>query len=46
MKNNLIFVEDKKKISLNGYAFIDNNGHCIIIIYGERRRDLFIEYLS
>jgi len=38
--------ENKKWISLNGYAFIDKWGHCIIIVYGEKKRDLLSEYLS
>jgi len=38
--------ENKKWISLNGYAFIDNWGHCIIIVYGEKKRDFLSEYLS
>lgn len=38
--------ENKKWISLIGYAFIDDNEHCIIIVYGEKKRDLLIEYLS
>ena len=38
--------ENKKWISLNGYAFIDSWGHCIIIVYGERRRDALSQYLS
>ena len=36
----------KKHISYNAYAFIDSDGHCIIIVAGEKRRDLMSEYLS
>jgi hypothetical protein len=28
-----------------GYAFIDESGSCIIIVYGERRRDSMTKYL-
>ncbi len=42
MKNILIF-DDKK---LQGYSFIDEWGHCIIIVYGESKRDLIIKMLS
>jgi hypothetical protein len=35
----------KKMIKFNAYAFIDEMGHCIIIVAGERRRDQMIEYL-
>jgi hypothetical protein len=35
----------KKMISYNAYAFIDEDGHCIIIVAGETRRDQLIEYL-
>ena len=38
--------ENKKKHSYNGYAFMDECNHCIIIVYSERRRDAMIEYLS
>lgn len=38
--------ENKKWISLNGYAFIDDCGHCIMIVYGEGRRDSLSQYLS
>ena len=38
--------ENKKWVSLNGYAFIDDNGHCIMIVYGEGRRDALSKYLS
>ena len=36
----------KKHVSYNTYAFIDEGGHCIIIVGGERRRDQMAEYLS
>lgn len=35
----------KKHISYNSYAFIDEDGHCIIIVAGEKRRDAMSEYL-
>ena len=38
--------ELKKYVSYNAYAFIDIMGRCIIIVAGERRRDLVVEYLS
>jgi hypothetical protein len=41
--NTILIVDDK---SLTGYAFIDENKHCIIIVYGERKRDLLIDLLS
>lgn len=45
MDTQVPFVEDKKTTILTGYAFIDEMNKCIIIVYGERKRDLFIEYL-
>jgi len=43
----LTFIDDQKKVvSLNGYAFIDEWGHCIIIVYGEGRCDSMSKYLS
>lgn len=41
----LTFMDDNKSYSLNGYAFIDVKGFCIIIVYGERRRDAIIDFL-
>ena len=31
--------EQKKLIKLQGYSFLDSNGNCMIIAYGEERRD-------
>jgi len=46
MQNDFIFYDDKKKLQVHkGYAFIDENGHCIIIVNGEKKRDMLIEYL-
>jgi len=36
----------KKQVSYNAYAFLDIMGRCLIIVAGEKRRDLTIEYLS
>lgn len=41
--NTVLVVDDKP---LTGYAFIDESSHCIIIVYGERKRDLLIDLLS
>jgi hypothetical protein len=46
MKNKIEYFDNKVFISLNGYAFIDENGGCIIIVYGEGRRDDMSKYLS
>ena len=48
MKNPIEFYDHslKKLIVFNAYAFIDEMGHCIIIVAGEKRRDQLIEYLS
>jgi len=35
-----------KLIKINGYAFMDESGHCIIIVYGEGRRDAMSKYLN
>lgn len=29
-----------------GYAFIDKNGYCIMIVYGKNNRDNLIKYLE
>lgn len=46
MKHKLEYTEGKSVISLNGYAFIDECGNCIIIVYGEGRRDAMSKYLN
>ena len=33
-------------IKLSGFAFIDEWGYCIIIVYGERKRDLLIKHFN
>lgn len=38
--------DTKKYISLNGYAFMDECNRCYMIVYGENRRDSFVEYLN
>jgi hypothetical protein len=42
----LTFLTDKKEISTNGYAFIDECGGTIIIVYGEGHRDEMSKYLD
>ena len=46
----LIFFEDpkkrKKKLSLQGYSFVNEFGHCLVIVYGESRRDEVKELLE
>lgn len=46
MTTPFVFFENKKKITLNGYAFIDELGKCFIVVYGEGRRDSMKKYLS
>jgi hypothetical protein len=47
MKQPLTFLtDDKKVISTNGYAFIDECGSTIIIVYGEGKRDDMAKYLT
>lgn len=42
-----VFLDENRKLnSLNGYAFMDRLGHCIIIVYDEGRRDAMIKHLS
>jgi len=42
----IIFLEKKKEIKINGYSFIDINNRCICIVYGEGKRDSLIKYLT
>ena len=46
LKNKLEYTEGKTVVSLDGYAFIDESGGCIIIVYGEGRRDVMEKYLN
>lgn len=47
MKHPLAFQNDKgKKTTVTGYAFIDEDGGTIIIVYGEGLRDEMSKYLS
>ena len=46
MGHQLEIYEDKKMHKLNGYAFIDEHGSCIIIVYSENRRDSMSRYLD
>jgi hypothetical protein len=47
MKHKLEYLESNKdSISLNGYAFLDECGRTIIIVYGEGRRDAMSKYLT
>jgi hypothetical protein len=46
MKHKLEYLDGKSSISLNGYSFIDEFGGCIIIVYGEGRRDAMSKYLT
>lgn len=45
-KEKITFTEDKKDVELYGYSFIDKFGHCIMIVYGENKRDITSKYLS
>jgi len=47
MKHPLVYLNDnRKEITTEGYAFIDENGGTIIIVYGEGRRDDMAKYLT
>ena len=46
LKHKLEYTESKTVVSLNGYAFVDESGGTIIIVYGEGRRDGMSKYLS
>jgi len=46
MEEPFIYFENKKEIRLNGYAFIDEFGKCIIIVFGESRRDILKKHFE
>ena len=41
-----IMDDNNKPVKLNGYAFMDEIGNCIIIRYGEGNRDAMSKYLN
>ena len=45
LKNKLEYTDGKSVVSQTGYAFMDECGGCIIIVYGEGRRDGMSKYL-
>ncbi len=45
MNHVLKYQDDNKWVMINGYAFIDSLGHCMIIVYGEGRRDVLNQNL-
>jgi hypothetical protein len=46
MKHPMVYVENKKEFRMEGYAFLDEAGGTIIIVYGEGRRDDMDKYLT
>ena len=46
LKNKLEYTDGKTVVSQTGYAFMDESGCCIIIVYGEGRRDGMSKYLT
>lgn len=47
MKEPLVYQNDSRKsVIMNGYAFIDEFGSTIIIVYGEGLRDDMSKYLD
>ena len=46
LKHKLEYTEGKTVVSQTGYAFVDESGGTIIIVYGEGRRDGMSKYLS
>jgi hypothetical protein len=46
MKHTIQKMNGKDADNLSGYAFLDESGNCIIIVYGEGRRDSMSKYLD
>ena len=47
MESQTPIISDNKVTGyLTGYAFIDEFNHCIIIVYGENKRDYLIKKLN
>jgi hypothetical protein len=47
MKAPMVLLNDSRKETImNGYAFVDEMGGTIIIVYGEGYRDLMSKYLD
>ena len=46
MENDFTFIGDQRKlVTFKGYAFIDEWGFCIMIVYGENKKDILSKYL-
>jgi hypothetical protein len=46
MKYTIEKMKNQDVDGLSAYAFLDKSGNCIIIVYGEGRRDLMSKYLD
>ena len=47
MKSDLEFLDENRQlVALPGFAFIDELGFCIQIIYGEKKKELLSKYLN
>lgn len=46
LQHKLEYTEGKTIVSLTGYAFVDESGNTIIIVYGEGKRDVMSKYLN
>ena len=42
----LVTLDDKKRVTTLGFAFIDSDGKTMVQCYGTNKRDLIIEYLK
>lgn len=46
LEEKISYYEKDKKIELQGYAFINNSNLCMVIVYGENRRDIIIKVID
>jgi hypothetical protein len=46
MKNDLVFIENKKEVRMKGYAFLDQYDNCQFIVYGEARKKAYMKYFK
>lgn len=42
----LVVYENKKQLKVKGYAFLDETGSCIMIVYGESRKKALMNHFD
>ena len=46
MDKKISFIENNKVVKYEGYAFLDNDNRCVIIVYGKTKMNLIKKMLN